>query len=69
VRSLQVCFAVLLLATPAFARARDVSGHYERSGDNDQASLDIKRLPGDRVKVSGITQGTRSTARWSSKHR
>jgi hypothetical protein len=53
-RPLQLCLALLLLATPSFARHRDVSGHYERSGENDQASLDITMLPGARVKVSGI---------------
>lgn len=51
-RSLQICLALLLLAMPAFAR--DVSGHYERNGENDQASLDVTMLPGDRIKVSGI---------------
>jgi hypothetical protein len=54
VRSLRICLALLLLATPAFARARDVFGHYERNGENDQASLDVKMIPGDRVKVTGI---------------
>lgn len=53
-RSLALSVALLLLAAPSFARARDVSGHYQRSGDNEQASLDIKMLPGDRVKVTGI---------------
>lgn len=53
-RSLALSLALLLFAAPSFARARDVSGHYERSGDNEQASLDIKMLPGDRVKVTGI---------------
>ena len=51
--ALRIC-VILLLALPALARNRDVSGHYERNGDNDQASLDITMLPGDRVKVSGI---------------
>jgi hypothetical protein len=45
---------LLLLAAPAFARGRDVSGHYERDGENDQASLDVTALSGDRVKVTGI---------------
>jgi|SRR5882724_5082513 len=45
---------LLLLATPAFARGRDVTGHYERSGENEQASLDVTMLSGERVKVSGI---------------
>ena len=53
-RSLRICLALLLLVAPAFARNRDVSGHYERSGENDQASLDITMLPGARVKVTGI---------------
>ena len=53
-RSLQICLALLLLVTPLFARGRDVSGHYERDGENDQASLDVTMLPGERVKVSGI---------------
>jgi hypothetical protein len=51
--ALQVC-VILLLATPAFARSRDDAGHYERNGENEQASLDVTMLPGDRVKVSGI---------------
>jgi hypothetical protein len=51
--ALQIC-VILLLAAPAFARTRDVSGHYERNGENEQASLDVTMLPGDRVKVSGI---------------
>ena len=50
----RVCLILLVLAAPAFARGRDVSGHYERSGENEQASLDVTMLPGDRVKVSGI---------------
>jgi hypothetical protein len=54
VRTLPVCLALLLLAAPAFARGRDVSGHYERNGENDQASLDVTTLSGDRVKVTGI---------------
>jgi len=55
VRSLGLCFAlVLLAAAPLLARGRDVSGHYERPGENDEASLDIKMLPGNRVKVTGI---------------
>lgn len=51
---LRVCLMWLLLTAPAFGRGRDVSGHYERSGENEQASLDVTMLPGDRVKVSGI---------------
>jgi hypothetical protein len=54
VRSLPICLALLLLAAPAFARGRDVSGHYERNGENDQASLDVTALSGDRIKVTGI---------------
>jgi len=54
VRSLRIVLALLLLAAPALARGRDVSGHYERPGENDEASLDVKMLPGNRVKVSGI---------------
>ena len=54
VAALPVCLAILLLATPAGARSRDVSGHYERNGENEQASLDVTMLPGDRVKVDGI---------------
>jgi hypothetical protein len=54
VRSLALSLTLLLLAAPSFARARDVSGHYERVSENDQASLDVKMLPGDRVKVTGI---------------
>lgn len=54
-RSLSICLAVLLLAAaPLHARGRDVSGHYERLGENDQATLDVKQLPGSRVKVTGI---------------
>ncbi|MBV8546872.1 MAG: hypothetical protein JO093_22435 [Acidobacteria bacterium] len=54
-RSLGLCFAlVLIAAAPLLARGRDVSGHYERPGENDEASLDIKMLPGNRVKVTGI---------------
>ncbi|MEA2339639.1 MAG: hypothetical protein QOE82_3646 [Thermoanaerobaculia bacterium] len=53
-RSLSICLALLFLAVPAFARGRDVSGHYERPGENDEASLDVKMLPGNRVKVTGI---------------
>jgi hypothetical protein len=45
---------LLLLITPAFARGRDVTGHYERNGENEQASLDVTMLSGERVKVSGI---------------
>lgn len=51
--ALRIC-VILLLAVPALARNRDVSGHYERNGENDQASLDVTMLPGDRVKVSGV---------------
>jgi hypothetical protein len=54
VRNLALCFAILLAAAPLLARGRDVSGHYERPGQNDEASLDIKMLPGNRVKVTGI---------------
>jgi hypothetical protein len=54
VRNLALCFAILLAAAPMFARGRDVSGHYERPGENDQATLDVKMLPGNRVKVTGI---------------
>ncbi|HXH38100.1 MAG TPA: hypothetical protein VNN08_05705 [Thermoanaerobaculia bacterium] len=54
IATLQVCLGLLLLAAPAFSRGRDVSGHYERNGENEQASLDVTTLPGDRVKVSGI---------------
>ena len=54
-RSLGICFAILLLAAaPLLARGRDVAGHYERPGENDQATLDVKMLPGNRVKVTGI---------------
>ena len=52
-RSLGITIAVLLIAAaPLLARGRD--GHYERPGDNDEASLDIKSLPGNRIKVTGI---------------
>jgi hypothetical protein len=54
VRSLAICFALILAAAPSFARGRDVSGHYERPGENAQATLDVKMLPGNRVKVTGI---------------
>jgi len=54
VRSLRIVLALLLLAAPALARGRDVSGHYERNGENDQASLDVTTLSGDRIKVTGI---------------
>jgi len=54
VRSRPICLALLLLAAPSFARGRDVSGHYERNGENDQASLDVTTLSGDRIKVTGI---------------
>jgi hypothetical protein len=49
-----LCSVLLVLAAPLFARGRDISGHYERNGNNEQASLDVKQLPGDRVKVTGI---------------
>jgi hypothetical protein len=52
VRPLPICLALLLFAAPAFAR--DVSGHYKRNGENDQASLDVTTLSGDRIKVTGI---------------
>jgi hypothetical protein len=54
VRSLSICLALLLLSASAIARGRDVSGHYERDGENDQASLDVTMLSGDRIKVTGI---------------
>jgi hypothetical protein len=55
VRSLGITIAVLLIAAaPLHARGHDVSGHYERPGENDQATLDVKTLPGNRVKVTGI---------------
>jgi len=54
VRSLSICLALLLLCASAIARGRDVSGHYERDGENDQASLDVTMLSGDRIKVTGI---------------
>jgi hypothetical protein len=54
VRSLSICLALILAAAPPFARGRDVSGHYERPGQNDQATLDVKQLPGNRIKVTGI---------------
>jgi hypothetical protein len=50
----QIWLAVLFLAAPAHARNRDVNGHYERNGENEQASLDVTMLPGDRVSVDGI---------------
>ena len=53
-RSLSICLALLLLCASAIARGRDVSGHYERDGENDQASLDVTMLSGDRIKVTGI---------------
>jgi hypothetical protein len=53
-QSLLLCLGLLLLAAPAFARGHDVSGHYERNGENEQASLDVTMLSADRVKVSGI---------------
>jgi hypothetical protein len=52
--TLPLCLAFLLLARPANARNRDVSGHYERNAENDQASLDVTMLPGDRVSVDGV---------------
>jgi hypothetical protein len=51
---LQLCLGLLLLSAPAFASGRDVNGHYERNGENEQASLDVTMLSGERVKVSGI---------------
>jgi hypothetical protein len=54
VRNLALCFLLILAAAPLHARGRDISGHYERPGENDEASLDIKPLPGNRVKVTGI---------------
>jgi hypothetical protein len=55
VRSLGITILVLLIAAaPLLARGRDVSGHYERPGENEEASLDVKMLPGNRVKVTGI---------------
>ena len=51
-RNLALCFVILLAAAPLHARGRD--GHYERPGENDEASLDIKPLPGNRIKVTGI---------------
>ena len=53
-RAFSVCLALVLLAAPAVAGGRDVSGHYERNGDNEQASLDVTMLEGGRVKVSGL---------------
>jgi len=52
--ALPLCLALLLLVPPADARTRDVSGHYERNAENDQASLDVTMLPGDRVSVDGV---------------
>jgi hypothetical protein len=54
VRNLALCFALILAAAPLHARGREISGHYERPGQNDEASLDIKLIPGNRVKVTGI---------------
>jgi hypothetical protein len=54
VRTLALCLVFLIVAAPTYARGRDVSGHYERNGENDEASLDIKSLPGNRIKVTGI---------------
>jgi hypothetical protein len=51
---MSICLVFALLALPAVARNRDVSGHYERNGENEQASLDVRMLPGDRVSVDGI---------------
>jgi hypothetical protein len=45
---------MILAAAPTCARGRDVSGHYERNRENSTASLDVKTLPGNRVKVTGI---------------
>ena len=53
-RNFFLCFTILLAAAPLHARGRDVSGHYERPGENDQATLDVKMLPGNRVKITGI---------------
>jgi hypothetical protein len=53
-RILVIALAVASSYAPAYARNRDVSGHYERNNENDQASLDVTMLPGDRVKVDGI---------------
>jgi len=54
VRKLFLSFVILLAAAPLHARGRDFAGHYERPGENDEASLDVKMLPGNRVKVTGI---------------
>jgi hypothetical protein len=54
VKNLALCLILILAAAPSYARGRDVSGHYERPGQNDEASLDIKTLPGNRIKVTGI---------------
>jgi hypothetical protein len=54
VRNLAICFALILAAVPLLGRGRDVSGHYERPGENEEASLDINMLPGNRVKVTGL---------------
>jgi hypothetical protein len=54
VRTLALCLALIVAAAPSYARGRDLSGHYERPGENDEASLDIKMLPGNRIKVTGI---------------
>lgn len=53
-RNLVLCLAIIVAAAPLHARGRDFSGHYERPGENDEASLDVKMLPGNRVKVTGI---------------
>jgi hypothetical protein len=54
VKNLALCLILILAAAPSYARGRDVSGHYERPGQNDEASLDIKSIPGNRIKVTGI---------------
>jgi hypothetical protein len=54
VRNLALCSILILAAAASYARGRDVSGHYERPGQNDEASLDVKLIPGNRVKVAGI---------------
>ncbi len=46
--------AMALLAAPLSAKSRAVAGHYERAGQNEQASLDVRELPGQRVNVTGI---------------
>jgi hypothetical protein len=54
VRNLALSILLILAAAPLHARGRDISGHYERPGENDEASFDIKSLPGNRIKVTGI---------------